>query len=208
MRSAVLIVLVSATAAADPGGIETSAEMSGGIAAGSTNGTNSMSGTVSAAATLGLGVGYSFSPRTSGGLFLEYGLGDAPEQSCVGCGYTITSSVRVLRAGLYGRRRYGDLVAGVRAGYEELDVTYGGFGSENHDSWRGIELLRPEVGYAVYDDQRLKIVFFAAASLGMFEYRATNGRGAWLGDQMSDMPNGPALHVWLMVGTRLGFRAF
>ena len=207
MRSAVLIVLASATAAADPGGVETSAELSAGVPAGATNGENAMSGRVSAAATLGLGAGYVFTQGTSAGVFVEYGIADATEQRCVDCGTMFNASARVFRAGLYGRRRYGDLVVGVRVGYEQLAVTYGGFGSENHDSWRGIELLRPEVGYAAYDAQRANVVVYAAASLGMFEYQTANNQGWWLRDVMTDTPDGPALHGWLMIGTRVGFRA-
>jgi hypothetical protein len=69
-------------------------------------------------------------------------------------------------------------------------------------------LLRPEIGYTVYDATRVNVGLFAAVSVGVFEYSDSNGRGGWISSNTSDVSTGTALHGWLMVGTRVGFQAF
>jgi hypothetical protein len=186
---------LSATAYAEPHTTELSVDASAGLAVGHSSGITEMDHIVSGAAVLGVGGGYRFTAQTSAGVFLEYGLGDPANMS---------TGVRVLRAGVYGRHRFNDLSLSARAGYEQLDVDYEPYTS---DVWRGIEVLRPELGITVYRTGGCTVDLYAAASLGVFEYYARGGQGDWIGNGISDLPHGPTLHGWLMLGTRVVFDA-
>jgi hypothetical protein len=199
VRAVVVLLAISASANASPHAIEAVVDASGGLPFGHTEADNSMDHRVSGNIAMGIGAGYRFTARTSAGVFVEYGLADAVDDH---------GSGRMLRIGAYGRRLYQDFSLSVRAGYEQLDVTYVFPGVENDDAWRGVELLRPELGITAYQGPDCTVDLYAAISLGMFEYRASNGNGSWIGHEMTDTPSGVALHGWLMLGTRVVFDAF
>lgn len=121
-------------------------------------------------AAFGLAAGLRLDEHTSVGVYGDYGHNELYVAS------DATHDVAVMRVGLYASHRFDRGVIAWHTGFYALEIDNGGWNghqwSTSHESWRGVELARPELGLCVYDSPNASAVLYTAYSLSWLSDRS------------------------------------